>query len=101
MEPTLTTEGISRVRCTVCQKILEETIIPKSLKYGDLDGNGIINSKDAIIVLRYDAEEITFTSAQKLAADVDGNGIINSKDAILILRYDAEVINSFPVEDKK
>ena len=101
VEPTLTTEGISRVRCTVCNEILKETVLPKLLKYGDVDTNGIVNIMDAIMLLRYNAELESLTSAQKLAADVDGNGNISIEDTLLILRYNAELITSFPVENKK
>ena len=101
VEPTLTTEGVSRVRCTVCNEILKETILPKLLKYGDVDTNGTVNIMDAIMLLRYNAELESLTSAQELAADVDGNGNIGIEDTLLILRYDAELIASFPVENKK
>ena len=102
MEPTLTENGIARIRCTVCDEILEEVILPKLLKYGDVNANGVVDSNDAILILRYDAKVLSeLTESQKLAANVDGTEVIDSNDAILILRFDAKTITKFPVEDKK
>ncbi len=102
VEPTLTENGIARIRCTVCDEILEEVILPKLLKYGDVNANGVVDSNDAILILRYDAKVLSeLTESQKLAANVDGTEVIDSNDAILILRFDAKTITKFPVEDKK
>ena len=62
---------------------------------GDVTNDGIVNSSDALLVLRYavGAE----TSIDKTAADMTGDGIINSSDALKILQisvgmYDKEEI---------
>lgn len=64
-------------------------------KIGDLDGNGVINSADALIVLKIAAKLNTPTAEQEKAADVDGNGQVNSADALLILKYAAKLITEF------
>jgi hypothetical protein len=52
---------------------------------GDLDENGSVNLKDAILLFRYVAGwDVEFHTD---AADMDGNGTVNSKDAILLFRY--------------
>jgi len=68
--------------------------------YGDIDGNGIVESYDASQVLQHyvglitDWEDWQFTSA-----DVDGNGLVEAYDASLILRFAVEMIDHFPVEE--
>ena len=57
-------------------------------KKGDVNMDGLINSADALQVLRYDVGKAKLNELQKLAADVSGDGLINSADALLILRYD-------------
>lgn len=62
---------------------------------GDVNGDEIINSADAILVLRYAVELGDLTDTQKLAANVNKDAVINSADAILILRYAVGKITSF------
>lgn len=53
---------------------------------GDLNGDGRINSKDAIYLLRYIAGW-ELDGLVEDALDVNGDGKINSKDAVHLLRY--------------
>ncbi|MBR6531610.1 MAG: dockerin type I repeat-containing protein [Clostridia bacterium] len=53
---------------------------------GDVDGNGKVNSTDALKVLQSSVELITLTASQKAAADMDANGKVNSIDALKILQ---------------
>ncbi len=55
---------------------------------GDVDGNGIVNSVDASLVLQHflGKSTVPLTAAQLAVADVDGNGIVNSVDAANILQ---------------
>lgn len=52
---------------------------------GDVDGNGVVNSQDALLTLRF-ALGIIDSLPVEQNADVTGNGVINSQDALLILR---------------
>ncbi|MBO6061161.1 MAG: dockerin type I repeat-containing protein [Clostridia bacterium] len=52
---------------------------------GDADGNGIVNSTDALLILRYSLG-ILSTLPNMPMADADGNGLVNSGDALLVLR---------------
>lgn len=63
---------------------------------GDADGNGIIDSADASLVLQYDAELIEAAEIDLKAADVNGDNKVNSIDALYMLQYDAEMISKFP-----
>ncbi|TYQ13027.1 UNVERIFIED_CONTAM: dockerin type I repeat protein [Acetivibrio alkalicellulosi] len=70
--------------------------------YGDVNGDGRINSIDYILVKRYILGIITeFATEDGLkAADVDNNGSINSIDLSYIRRYILGIINAFPAEQK-
>lgn len=62
---------------------------------GDVNGDGYIDSADAMLCLRYSvglAKELT--EEQKKAADVNKDGFVDAGDAIKILRYDAKLIDS-------
>ena len=68
------------------------------IKFGDLNGDGVIDSMDAALLNRYIME--VSTSIPKIdAADLNGDGLINSMDATLLSRYILEVIDRFPAED--
>jgi hypothetical protein len=66
--------------------------------YGDVSGDGKINSADAVLVMKASLRLITLTSAQETAADVNGDGKVNSADAVLIMKYSLRLISSFPVQ---
>ena len=59
---------------------------------GDFNGDGEVNSTDALIVLLCDAG---FSSAAQYCpcncGDVNGDGVVNSTDALIILLYDAGI----------
>ena len=55
-------------------------------KLGDADGNGKVNSSDALIVLKYSTGIQTFTSQQVKVSDFNGDSKANSADALLILQ---------------
>lgn len=57
---------------------------------GDVDGNGKINSSDALIVLQYSVGQIKTIS--KARADVNGDGNINSSDALIVLQISVGMI---------
>ena len=62
---------------------------------GDLNGDGKVNTADAVIVLKYAAEMITLDDTQLLAGDTNHDGKVNTADAVLILKYAAEMITEF------
>ena len=52
--------------------------------FGDADGNGIISSNDALIILRYTVESQSSKFINEF--DVDKDGSISSNDALTVLR---------------
>lgn len=67
-----------------------------AVTWGDVNGDGKVNSTDAVLILRYAAQ--LGVDIDTAAADVNGDGKINSTDAVLVLRYAAQLITKFPVE---
>lgn len=65
--------------------------------WGDVNGDGKVDSTDAVLLLRYAAKlSVTIDTS---VADVSGDGKIDSTDVVLILRYAAKLISKFPVEE--
>ena len=58
---------------------------------GDVNGDSLINSSDARLVLQHTVELITLSDEQIAAADVDNNGVVNSSDARWILQATVEL----------
>ena len=65
-------------------------------KPGDVNGDTVIDAKDATVVLRVAAK--LETNVNSGVADVNGDGLVDAKDATLILRYAAKLIDTFPVK---
>lgn len=61
---------------------------------GDVNGDGYIDSADAMLCLRSAVGLKKLTEEQKSAADVNKDGFVDAGDAIKILRYDAKLIDS-------
>lgn len=53
---------------------------------GDVDGNSIVNSSDALLALQCSTGSYTLSGVKKISADVNNDGIINSSDALKILQ---------------
>ncbi|MDQ2085388.1 dockerin type I repeat-containing protein [Herbivorax sp. ANBcel31] len=71
--------------------------------YGDVDGNGSVDSSDYSLVKRYVLGIQDSFSYQygEIAADVNGDGIIDSSDYVLIVRYILDIISEFPVSTQQ
>ena len=61
---------------------------------GDVNGDGYIDSADAMLCLRSAVGLTELTAEQKSAADVNKDSFVDAGDAIKILRYDAKLIDS-------
>lgn len=68
---------------------------------GDVNGDGVVNSTDALIVLTYDAGLDVPPPFLEIigngCGDVNRDGLTNSTDALIILSYDAGMNVPFPV----
>lgn len=69
-----------------------------NVKYGDVDGDGVVTVKDALMTLQAYVKTLELNDSQKIAADVDGESGVSIKDALLILQYFVGIVTKFPVE---
>ncbi|HAG04659.1 MAG TPA: hypothetical protein DCG28_04385 [Lachnospiraceae bacterium] len=60
---------------------------------GDIDGDGIINRKDLMLVTKFFAG--MNVQIDMINADVNGDGVVNRLDLLLISKYFAGIIKSF------
>ncbi len=72
--------------------------VASSIMYGDVNGDGVINIHDSVLVNKYIMGTETLTEEQKMAADVNGDGVVNVLDATLISRMFLGLIYEFPAE---
>ena len=70
-------------------------LISTMLMIGDVDGNGKIDVKDAILVLKHVVKLIELESLDRKASDTKGDKNIDVNDAILILKYIVGLIEKF------
>ena len=71
------------------------TIIVTSVLKGDVDGDGKVNSTDALQALYISTGRLTPDLYQLLAGDVDANGAVNSSDSLNILYFSTGRITQF------
>ncbi len=69
-----------------------------TVKAGDVNSDGNINSEDALLILQFSIGRITLGDAQRGAADLDGNGTVNSSDALLALRISVGSMQSAVID---
>ncbi len=59
--------------------------------YGDANGDGVVNTKDIILIRRHVAAKDPVTGQStveiKAGADANGDGVVNTKDIILVRRH--------------
>ncbi|MFZ5987276.1 MAG: endo-1,4-beta-xylanase [Bacillota bacterium] len=80
---------------------LDGSVVIPTIKYGDLNGDGTVNSTDYTMLKRH-LLTITPLSGDALkAADVSGDGSVNSTDLTLMKRYILRIIDIFPAEANK
>ena len=69
--------------CNVCGEIRE--VPEKPILYGDANGDGAVNARDAALLQQYVAGwDVTLVAA---SADANGDGAVNARDAALLQQY--------------
>jgi len=69
--------------------------IPPEIPYGDVNGDGLINTIDARLVLQHIVGKAVLGEDAKAAADVNRDGAVNTVDARLILQKIVGKITDF------
>lgn len=64
-------------------------------KLGDIDGDGEVNSTDALIALNHSVGLVTLYPDDKEIADVNADGVVDSADALEILSFSVGKITEF------
>ncbi len=66
---------------------------------GDVNNDGAVDIRDAVLVASAYNEVISLTEDQKRCADVNGDGAVDIRDAVLIASRYNEIIDHFPAEE--
>ncbi|MFZ5988341.1 MAG: glycoside hydrolase family 9 protein [Bacillota bacterium] len=76
---------------------------PTGIIYGDMSGDGLVNSTDYTLLKRHLLGTINwFPPGPDLrTVDLNGDGLVNSTDLTLLKRYLLRIITVFPVETQK
>ena len=61
---------------------------------GDVDGDGIIAIKDALMLLQAANDQLNLTEEQFMRADLNEDGILSASEALRILQYVSGKITS-------
>lgn len=72
-----------------------------SKKTGDVNGDGKINSADALEILRYATGLSVFDDGALVRADVNADKKINSNDALMVLQFATGLIKTFPADKQE
>lgn len=82
--------------------VTQPTPTPPAFKYGDLNGDDLVDSTDYTIMKRYLLKIISEFSYQygDRAADVNADSAIDSTDLTWMKRYILKIIDVFPAEAK-
>jgi len=68
---------------------------------GDVNGDGIIDVRDVVLVQRHVLGKITLTAEQLKAADINGDGLVDARDVALIMQYALGIIKTFTLQVTK
>lgn len=68
--------------------------------YGDVNGDGKVDSLDAMLIYACHNGKKALSEKQRLVADVNGDGKVDSFDAMLVYAYHNGKIKKFPIENK-
>lgn len=76
---------------SMCVSQLSVTAASQDKVYGDVNGDGKVNIKDATDIQRAAASIIELTDVQNVVADVNGDSKVNIKDATDIQKFAASL----------
>ncbi len=68
------------------------------LEWGDVNGDGVVDSADALLMIRFVLDLIPEEEIFSGVANVNGDDTFDLADALLIMRKALGIIDSFPVE---
>lgn len=89
-------DEVNNIDIDLIKRYLNKSISVLPIKYGDVNGDGVIDIKDATEIQKYVANQVKLTENQKRAADVNLDGKVNTNDATLIQKYIVKSIQYLP-----
>lgn len=72
-------------------------ILTEAMIYGDVDGNKIVDSSDALQILQNSISKLSFSADQEKRGDVDLDTVITSSDALFTLQFSISLLKSLPI----
>jgi Ca2+-binding EF-hand superfamily protein len=69
------------------EKTCEVTVVPETVRKGDINGDGRITMTDLLMCLHHVSGRTTLTGEAFLAADINGDGAVKMTDLLRILHY--------------
>ncbi len=78
---------IPRIRVRNRAEVVVTGIEPPYPAYNDVDGNGLVDLVDALMILRQAMEVASYPEATVALMDVNGDGIVTTVDALLHMRH--------------
>ncbi|MDR3295578.1 MAG: dockerin type I domain-containing protein [Clostridiales Family XIII bacterium] len=85
-ETAIVTDADAAARPNVSGVGLSLTAAGAALILGDVNGDGVVATSDAIQIARAIADLVSLTETQRILADLDGDGVITMRDVILTAR---------------
>lgn len=76
------------------QDVVIEAEFEPMTQFGDVNGDGVITTADAVLLLQHIAKIITLENDVLTSADVNHDSSITTADAVLLLQYIAKIIPS-------
>ncbi len=73
--------------------------VEEPILWGDANGDGIVDTTDVLLIMRYTLGLEEISEEQLPVCDVNGDGVIDFTDALLVLRKVMSIIELFPVEE--
>jgi hypothetical protein len=95
--PTSTSTATRTATPTMTPTPVTPTLTPEPAILGDVNGDRLANSADALIILSADVGLNTSQFCPMDCGDVNGDGYTNSTDALVILCYDVGITVPYPV----
>ena len=103
-EATSTTAGTIVYTCSLCQSSYSDSVPAlehdykdgcctlcgqkdESVQKGDINGDGVISSSDAVLLAEYLVDLTELNETQLQAADINGDGLITSSDSVQLARF--------------
>lgn len=66
---------------------------PEDGKKGDSNLDGIVNTGDAVMILKHASQTVQLAPEQLITSDANGDGRVNTGDAVIVLRFAVGIID--------